>query len=104
MSLSITMAEAANQQLQYSADSSGSKSRTTAQEASSPSVPTGLPVTDQTCLSTTFISHKMLQSPVHLQLRRQWNTDNKSPFTLTSVKHMAMNTVSAEMQIPKLVT
>lgn len=45
MGLSITMAEDAKQQVQYLADSSGSKSRT-AQEASSPSVPTGLPVTD----------------------------------------------------------
>jgi hypothetical protein len=45
MGLSIIMAEVANQQVQYTADSSGSKSRI-AQEASSPSAPTRPPVAD----------------------------------------------------------
>lgn len=42
---SITMAAVNHQQVHYSTDSPGSKSRT-AQEESSPSVPTQLPIAD----------------------------------------------------------
>lgn len=45
MGMSIAMTAVAHQQVYYSADSPGSKRRM-AQEASSPSVPTQLPVTD----------------------------------------------------------
>lgn len=45
MGVSIAMAAVAHQQVHYNADSPGSKRRM-AQEASSPSVPTQLPVTD----------------------------------------------------------
>lgn len=58
MGVSIAMAAVAHQQVHYSADSPGSKRRM-AQEASSPSVPTQLPVTDSIYLSKPLISHKM---------------------------------------------